>query len=152
LRLAEVFAPVSTDASARQPQPSPGESLSPGTARGQILIVEPDPLTQWSLKAYLQKWFNVDGTSSTSTAQQFLEKHAVDALILSEELPPTALAALEQRAHSFNARVAIIRTVTDSSFPRRPGSHTGYLEKPFELSQLARLLGIPDGQLPNGRL
>jgi hypothetical protein len=119
--------------------------------RGQILIVDPDPLTQWSLKTYLARWFGVDSANSIAAALRILETRAVDALVVSDEWPPTGLAALEQRAHSFNARVAIVRTVTDSSKPRPPGPHLGYLEKPFELAQLARLLGVPDAELPGAR-
>ena len=114
-----------------------------------MLIVEPDPLTQWSLKMYLERWFRVDGTSSVTRAEQVLAARAVDALIVSEELLPAALASLEQRAYDSNAQVAVVRTITDSSKPRRPGPHQGYLEKPFELAQLARLLGIPEAEIPN---
>ena len=117
-------------------------------SRGRILIVEPDPLTQWSLKTYLEKWFRVDITDSIARAQKVLDTRAVDALVVSEELSPADLAALERRAHRSNARVGIVRTVTDSSKPCRPGQHQGCLEKPFALARLARLLGIPEDELP----
>jgi len=112
------------------------------------LIVEPDPLTQWSLKMYLGRWFRVESTNSIANARQILETRPVDALVVSDEWPPATLASLEQRAHSFNARVTIVRTVTDSGKPSRPGRHLGCLEKPFELARLARLLGIPEEELP----
>ncbi len=119
--------------------------------RGQILIVDPDPLTQWSLKTYLTRWFSVDGTNSIAAALRILETRPIDALVVSDEWSPASLAALEQRAHSFNARVAIVRIVTDSSGPCRPAPHHGYLEKPFELAQLARLLGVPEDELPGAQ-
>jgi DNA-binding response OmpR family regulator len=115
------------------------------------LIVEPDPLTQWSLKTYLQQWFSVESTDSASGAERILEAHRPDALIVSDDLSPTALAALEERVRGLNPRVAIVRTVTDPSRPLRPGEHAGCLEKPFELAQLARLLGIREGELPPER-
>ena len=110
--------------------------------------MEPDPLTQWSLKAYLERWFRVDTTASVRSAQEVLDKRPIDALIVSEELPAAGLASLEKRAHSFNARVAIVRTMTDSSKPCRTGSHLARLEKPFTLASLARLLGVPEEELP----
>ena len=67
---------------------------------------------------------------------------------MSEELPSTALTSIEERANGSNARVAVVRMVADSSMPRRPGPHLGYLEKPFELAELARLLGIPEREKP----
>ncbi len=137
---------VKHDSSARKPthcNPGPGR-----VARRQILAVEPDPLTQWSLKMYLSKWFDVYATGSIVDAQHVLENHAVDVLIVSEELPPTALASLETHAHNFNACVEVIRTVADPSKPRKCIPHVTYLEKPFELAHLAQMLGVPPEQLP----
>ena len=125
-----------------------GTAGSNGSPRGQILIVEPDPLTQWSLKTYLEKWFAVDVTGSAGSAERILETRAVDVLIVSDELPSSFLAALEERAHSFNAHVAIIRTITDARCACRPGPHLSCLEKPFELARLAGLLGVPAEEIP----
>jgi DNA-binding NtrC family response regulator len=139
---------VKLRASVQQSPLAPGEEAPTRARRGQVLIVEPDPLTQWSLKMYLGRWFSVDSTSSIASARRILETRPVEALIVSDELPPTALVSLEQRAHSFNARVTIVRIVTDSSKMSHAGPHLGCLEKPFELAQLARLLGIPESELP----
>lgn len=139
-------------------KPNPSAKRSPlagrdgfasGAGRGQVLIVEPDPLTQWSLRMYLGKWFAVDSANSITGAQQALETRPADALVVSDELPPDALTSLERQAHRLNARITIVRTVTDPSRPGRPGPHSGCLEKPFELAQLARLLGVPEDQLPH---
>lgn len=125
-----------------------GEEARTYVNRGRILIVEPDPLRQWSLKTYLGRWFSVDATDSTANAQEILEAGLVDALIVSEGLPPTALVSLEQRAHSLNVRIAIARIATDSSRPCRPGLQLACLDKPFELAQVARLLGIYENEPP----
>jgi hypothetical protein len=139
---------VKPNTSAREAAAARAANVPTEAPRGQILIVEPDPLTQWSLKTYLERWFRVDATNSVINAQKVLAKQPVDALIVSEDLSPTGLASLEQRAHSFNARVAIVRTITDSSNPCRSGPHLARLEKPFALASLARLLGVPEDVLP----
>lgn len=60
-----------------------GKELPPCAKRGQLLIVEPDPLAQCSLKTCLGKWFGVGATDSTAGAQETLEGQLVDALIIS---------------------------------------------------------------------
>ena len=70
------------------------------------------------------------------------------ALIISDELPSSALEILEQRAHTFNARVVIVRTVTDAGAACHPCPQLSCLEKPFELARVAALLGIPDDEIP----
>jgi DNA-binding response OmpR family regulator len=139
---------VERNASAKRAR-SAGERPAPTEGRrGHVLIVEPDPLTQWSLETYLARWFAIDSTGSPVSAQRILETQPVDALVLSDELPSAALAALEQRAHSLTARVVILRTVTDSGQAPCPGPDSSCLEKPFELVRLAELLGVPESQLP----
>jgi DNA-binding NtrC family response regulator len=127
-----------------------GRQHPAGVNRGRILVLEPDPLTQWSLRTYLRRWFMVDGTGSVASAQRVLETHPVDALVISEELSSAGLAYVEQCDRSLNPRVVIVRTIADPSKPRRPGTHVDCLEKPFELARLARLLGVPEGELPDG--
>ena len=136
-------------ASAQRSPRADGEEAPARASRGQVLIVDSDPLTQWSLKTYLGKWFSVDSTNSITQARQILDTRPVDALVVSDEWPPAALASLEQRAHSFNARVAIVRTVTDFRKACGTGPCLGCLEKPFELAHLARLLGIAESELPH---
>lgn len=116
--------------------------------RREVLVVEPDALTQWSLRMYLGRWFTVHSTNSAANALQVLLTHPVDILVVSDELPTAALATLEQHAHSFNAHVSVVRLVTDSGARQRCAPCLGCLEKPFELAALARLLGIPEDELP----
>jgi DNA-binding NtrC family response regulator len=139
---------VEPPASAQSSPLASGAQVPAHASRRRVLVVEPDALTQWSLRTYLAKWFLVRTANSVACAQQVLLTHPVDVLVVSDELPPDGLAALEQQAHSFNARVAVVWTVTDSSRSRRPAPQVGCLEKPFELAQLARLLGVPEDELP----
>ncbi len=136
------------DASVRQPEPLP-QARTPG-ARRRVLAVEPDPLTQWSLKTYLSKWFDVYATSSPDDARHTLETHPVDVLIVSDQLAAGVIATLEQHAHTFNTCVDIVRTVADAAQASTccDTPRCTCIEKPFELAQLARLLGIPESQLP----
>jgi len=139
---------VKRDPSGKRRVGPDGESVPAGSPRGQILIVEPDPLTQWSLKTYLEKWFAVDATGSAGGAERILETRAVDALVISDEMPGEAITQIEERAHSFNARVAIVRMITDTRKACGGAPNLNCLEKPFELARLAGLLGIPDGEIP----
>jgi DNA-binding NtrC family response regulator len=138
---------VPSNASARE-TPAAGRASLLHARRGQVLIVEPEPLTQWALRTYLSRWFSVDSTKSIASAQQVLEAHPVDVLVVSEEFSPTGLTYLERCARSLDPQVTVVRMVADPSKPRRRGQHAGVLEKPFELVQLARLLGIPECELP----
>jgi DNA-binding response OmpR family regulator len=117
--------------------------------RRQVLVVEPDELTGWSLKTYLGKWFSVHSTNSPENAERVLEAHPVDVLVVSDELPTNVITALRRRAARHNANVNLVRTVTD---PDRLGesdlAEGACLEKPFALAQLARLLGIPEEEIP----
>lgn len=117
--------------------------------RREVLVVEPDKLTEWSLKTYLGKWFSVHSTNSPEHAARVLETHPVDVLVVSDELPSGTISALQQRAATGNRNVSVVHTVTDPD--RTCGNHEDWacLEKPFALSQLARLLGIPEEEIPD---
>lgn len=113
-----------------------------------MLVVEPDPLTQWSLRMYLGKWFGIHATSSLDAARRVLETHPVDVLVVADELPAPALASLEESAHSFNACVRVVRTVARLDESRDPSASFDYIEKPFQLADVARLLGVPEEDIP----
>ena len=96
---------------------------------------------RWSMRIYLQRWFEVSATDSANAARQFLAERAVGALVVSDETTQEAADLLEQHAHRRNPDVITIRTVTDSQGVA-DGSHAVRLEKPFDLSRLADLLGV----------
>jgi len=111
-------------------------------------VLEPDPLTQWALRAYLARWFTVQTADSVIMGQQIVAAQRVDAVVMSNELPAVGLAALEAEARRRRAEVTIVRTAAEPGPPSRDDPRVSYLEKPFELAQLARLLGVPETELP----
>ncbi|HNQ24908.1 MAG TPA: hypothetical protein PKK06_17650 [Phycisphaerae bacterium] len=136
---------------------APGAKAVPAGDRPCLLIVEPEPLLQWSLGTYLSRWFEVFVVDSAATAQGLLDEHPVDLLVVSDALPDHAADKVETWARLRNCSVTVVRTVTDlaEAAPAPPGTHC--VEKPFELSTLAALFGVdPTGSnghlpAPNGR-
>jgi DNA-binding response OmpR family regulator len=117
--------------------------------RGRLLIVEPDPLTRWSMSTYLKRWFEVTTADSADMAGGLLEGKALEAIVVTGELPEDQFRSIEQRARHRNPDVITVRTVTDladSDAALADGEKP--LEKPFELAQLARLLGVSDAEIP----
>lgn len=121
------------------------EQASP---RARVLVVEPDSLTSWSIRMYLQRWFHVDCSDSAGAAADLLQNQSLSGLVLSEDLPDLASEALEQRARRLNPRVTVIR-LDSNPVPAARRAASTRLEKPFDLAELARRLGIPDAELPH---
>lgn len=117
------------------------------TAR-TLLVVERDQLTQWSLKTYLQRWFDVRVVPSIAQASRLVSRRRFDALVIFAEPAPAEADELERRARRRNPNIAVVRTVTAPGGLRRSSARSGWIEKPFQLARLARLLGVPDEQLP----
>lgn len=126
-------------------------SKQPADSHGRLLIVDQDPLARWSLATYLQRWFAVDATDSLNEGTELLERGDVAALIVSDELPGAQIDVLEARARQLNPRVATIRTVTGVLGAKRPTTGAIRVEKPFQLPNLARLLGVPESELRAGK-
>jgi DNA-binding response OmpR family regulator len=108
-----------------------------------VLIVEPEPLLQWSLGTYLSQWFDVYVADGASAAQALLDEHAVTAVIVSAELPDGAAARVEAWARVHNRDVTVVRTVTCLPVPSAGEEGAYVVEKPFELAAVASLLGAP---------
>lgn len=109
---------------------------------GKVLIVDPDRLTRWSVKAYLGEHLEVLSAESAAGALQVLSQQTVEAVVVSEDLPNQGADKVEIHARSGNPCVVIVRTVSE---PVREGvlsESTVRLEKPFKLSRLAELLGV----------
>ena len=117
---------------------------SPPSAARRLLIVEPEALVRWSLVTYLTKWFDVFTADSRATADHILDDQLIDAVVVSDDLSDRAPEEIEARARSRNPAARVVRTITDSPGEELPSQKTPRLEKPFELSELAMLLGIPD--------
>jgi DNA-binding response OmpR family regulator len=123
---------------------SAGPDLPPG---GHLLLVEIDRLTRWSLSTYLQRWFSVDATASVAAAVRLLRKHPRQAVIVSDQLPSEAVDAIARAAHAANSAVRTVLLATGDADPRTAGLLMTRIEKPFALSDLARLLGISDDEI-----
>lgn len=132
------------------------------TGRGRLIIVEPDGLLRWSILAYLKPWFDVILADSVAPAQDWLRREFVDALIVSDDIQPEALRAFYESAGALGRRPRAIVTTTGVGLPGdnasagstesvpqllrrrdRDDLSIHFIEKPFELKQLAQLLGVP---------
>lgn len=107
-----------------------------------LLIIEPEMLTRWSLVTYLGRWFAVQAADSCESAQVALKGQRVDGVVLSTEFPPWAVQAIERLARKTNPAVRVVRTITQQSQGVDLARGTLMLEKPFKLRDLARLLGV----------
>ncbi|MEP0845977.1 MAG: hypothetical protein HRF50_04040 [Phycisphaerae bacterium] len=116
-------------------------------SRARVLVVEPDSLTSWSIRTYLERWFHVDCSDSAGAAANLLQNESLSGLVLSEDLPETASDALEERARRLNPLVTVIR-LDSNPLPLARRAASTRLEKPFDLAELARRLGIPETELP----
>lgn len=110
--------------------------------RKRVLILEPETLVSWSLVAYLAEWFIVVAADSERTAAQHLDDDPFDALVISDDVDESAAGRLVDKAYDRNPSVRIVRTVTRPSRPPAPGTEALWVEKPFDLARVAKLLGV----------
>ena len=113
--------------------------------RDRVLVIEPDHLTLWSVATYLQRWFTVETTNCGVEAEKLLRDHAVAAVIISDQFPHRAAETLTQLAKRLHPDARTVLMVSGDADPESIAGCVTRLEKPFELSDLARLLGVPDG-------
>ncbi len=118
------------------------DNVSPQQPARNLLIVEPESLIRWSLVTYLAKWFTMYAADSGSAANRFLDKHRIDAAVVSDDLPSGVAEEIEDRALSLNSSVRLVCTVTNPPGEKVCARTTQCLEKPFELAELAHLLGV----------
>jgi DNA-binding NtrC family response regulator len=112
-----------------------------------LLVVEPEELVRWSLVPYLARWFDVFSADSGAAADRILDEQRIDAAVVSDDLSDQAADVIEARVRAQNPCVKVVRVVTspppgDGAVPDTP-----CIEKPFQLSELATLLGVPDAPL-----
>ncbi len=126
-----------------------GRAGGGGQRRGRLLIVEPDPLTRWSLATYLERWFDVTSVDCEKAPVNVPDLESLAALVLTDELPAEQARTLEHQARQRNPDLIAVRIGTDvSGGAHASADEAARLEKPFELARLARLLGVPDGEIP----
>ncbi len=107
-----------------------------------MLVAEPDRLTRWSIEAYFRTRYSVLSASNIHEVRDILKSRPIDALVISDEFPEAEIDAIQALARSRNARIVILRTVTDPARRRTvAGDGTLLIEKPFKLSALALMLG-----------
>lgn len=116
------------------------------TGYGRLLIVDGDSLARWALVQFLERWFAVSAVDSLEEATALLERGDVTALVVSDDLPGGQIDAIEERARRRNPQLLTVRTV-DGVAAKRPSGGCVRLEKPFQLRDLARLLGVPEREL-----
>lgn len=134
--------------SAREPTSTKGSNSSdaaaPASRTENLLVVEPEELVRWSLVTYLGRWFVVFAPESGASAERVLEEKLIDAVIVSDDLGDQAAERIEARARSRNPSVKIVRTLSGPANGNAPLGDAMCLEKPFELSELATLLGVEE--------
>lgn len=113
----------------------------------RLLVVDPDPLTRWSLSSYLNRWFDVTALATVDAAGRVLHERDFDALVVSDQFGETTLCALERDGRANNRQLAIIEMVTDLDSATAIHHDALLLEKPFKLSHLAELLGIQQAEI-----
>jgi DNA-binding NtrC family response regulator len=124
----------------------PNRREKPGRARqrGRVLLLEPDHLTRWSVTTYLCRWFAVETVESSEDAARLVRDEPFDALVLSDRVSDSEVANLLRSAADRNPQVKTVRTVTAMSEPVAEQASMFQLEKPFQLSRLAQLLGVAE--------
>lgn len=113
---------------------------------GRLLVIEPDPLLRWSLATYFSRWYEVCEAQDEAVAQGVIEQGGIDALIVADALGDAAN-RLVTSAKEGNAVLAVIRTVTRLPDATHAEDGIHFVEKPFQLSQLAELLGITSANM-----
>jgi len=114
---------------------------------GRILLVERDELVRWSIGKFMQRWFAIESIESPNWVEQLAKPPRICGLILSDEVSAIEAAAIQELVRRRLPDVRTVRMTTGTQEADGLADGTVYLEKPFELSELARVLGVPDDEL-----
>lgn len=106
-----------------------------------LLLVEPDHLLRWSLSTYLNRWFKVITATTVVEASEVVGGTSVAALVVSDSVTDDEAQVLIDRAKKLNAGVRMVRTLTLAPLIEPPNG-SRWVEKPFELAEVARALGV----------
>ena len=131
------------------------EMRTPNGLIGHLLVVEPEALLRWSLATYLSKWFDVHPTDSPEAALRILDDYRVDGAVISDQLAPGSAPAIAARLGLRNPSATIVYTVTSAETSVAEDRVSLQIEKPFQLADLAALLGVevrddPGDSAPGG--
>lgn len=105
-----------------------------------LLAVEPDALLRWSLVTYFGPRFDVRAVDTPEAGLAVLNSDMAAAVVVSDAVASLDVVNLERLAIARNPDVCIIRVVTSLRSAPDDAYATATLEKPFELSALAKLL------------
>ncbi len=108
--------------------------------RRRLMVVEPDRLTRWSVARFLGEVFDVVEADSSYSAIKMLDESPADAIVVADDLPEDGAGTVESCARSRNRNVQVIRTFTPPMGAGKEPAKSVWLEKPFKLSALAKLL------------
>lgn len=122
-----------------------GGRTNVATRRKTALVVEPEALLRWSVAKYLGRWFKVFAVDSAQEAAKVLDDTAVDAAVVSEDLPDRAIETIEGRLRRQKSPARVVRTATAMGNAGARSPAVLFLEKPFQLQALLRLLREPLG-------
>jgi DNA-binding NtrC family response regulator len=109
--------------------------------RGHVLLIDGDALTRWSVATYLSRWFVVEVAESPATARQVAGQRAFFGVVMSDQIAMHDADAISASANERNPHVRVVRTVVGA--PEGSTPECLHLEKPFNLAELAQLLGVP---------
>lgn len=109
-----------------------------------LLLLEPEGLLRWSIVTYLGRWFRVLSTDSPEGAARVLDEYAVDGVVVSDNVPRETREIVTRAVRARNTAARVVRTVTAIPSNGGNGDGTVYLEKPFDLALLARLMGAAE--------
>jgi hypothetical protein len=101
------------------------------------------------MATYLERWFDVTSVDCERAPDSLPDLDPLAALVLSDEFACERASTLEEQARRRNPDLIAVRTGTEVA-GGVPGTRAEAvrLEKPFELAQLARLLGVPEAEIP----
>lgn len=123
------------------------EGQADSTQRPVAFVVEPDPLTCWSVRSFLERWYDVRTARTAGETDLLLEESGPSLLVIAESLPDGSSAPIIRRVLERDRRVRVIETVVPPSSGGReaadPGGAVTVVEKPFLLDALASVLQLP---------
>lgn len=127
-------------------RPPPSESIRP-----VALVVEPDRLTRWSIRTYLEAWFDVRTAATAAEAcalARTIPASRLSVAIVADRMPDGTADVVIQTVRECNPQAGIIETVVPPSLSeevgRTPPPDVRVLEKPFLLDTLGDMLRSGD--------
>ena len=130
--------------------PHTGDAPGDGDpTRRTLLVVEPEALLRWSLTTYFSRWFSVHTATSVSNATEMIENTRWSVVVVSDNLADGTPDTVERHARDRDQDTLIVRMVTHRAAGTALPDDAKWLEKPFELSDLAAMVGVQPAAITN---